>query len=149
MKMIASPRTIKIVRAGIILAAAAFSSAGGSAQGADLFDSPGPGYRQQKGELRGGQIERLDLLDALPRGPVAPITRGAAEAMFSRLNPSLKRAGDSWQSAKDLSWLQSECQRLTESLPELPNNNVFAAPFKLFDAPPSSPAHPGETVPPK
>lgn len=132
MSTIASHRMMKIVCNGLIFAAAAFSSSSAPTRGADLFDAPGPGYRQQSGVIR-----RLDLLDALPTPVISPATLRTEEARFLRMFPALKSTRET---AVDLSWLESECRRLNESLPDLPTENVFAAPFNLFGPTPARPS---------
>lgn len=135
--------------------------------GADLFDAPGPGYREQIGVERGGTMERLNLLDDRHARPSRP---GATEELFLKLHPNLKRERNEWESARDearqkaemsrfvdkdrlpeypsrefsakLSQFQSECQRLTGLLPELPSDNTFSVPLRLFAPPSAQPSGP-------
>ena len=85
-----------------------------AASGADdVFDGPGPGYREQAGQLRPASIRRFE-------------------------GPELR----SYRTERQWDWLKIELRHATETLPDLPTENVFARPFRLFEA--QVPATPGD-----
>lgn len=95
-----------VIRNLLPVLAAATLLAANAASGADRFDAPGPGYREQAGQLRPESIRRFE-------------------------GPELR----SYRTERQWDGLQIELRRVTETLPDFPRENVFARPFRLFEAP--------------
>jgi hypothetical protein len=97
----------------------------------DLLDAPGPGYRNQL-ESR---TYRPDLLDALPSTLFWPEERTGLENQF------LQKVEQFWGVRLYTSplILTLEIQQLNPTILELPTENPFEHPFRLF-------TYPGDTT---